>query len=69
MTWCVQCSKSGTKAKFEGFMEKSKGILNVSSLKLTEKTKALKEKWVGVYISLESYQPWINVYRITVYYP
>lgn len=38
-------------------MEKSKGILNVSSLKLTEKTKALKEKWVGVYISLESYQP------------
>ena len=47
-------------------MEKSKGILNVSSLKLIEKTKALKEKLVGVYLSLESYWPWINVYGITL---
>lgn len=44
-------------------MEKSKG--NVSSLKLIEKTKDLEEKLVGVYISLESYWPWINVYGIT----
>ena len=36
-------------------MEKSKDLLNISSLKLIEKTKALKEKWVAVHISLESY--------------